>query len=330
MLRSVVPGPIVLAGLTVLVAVGSAAGTERPTRPVKIGVLTTAMAPWHTETEGFREGLRDLGYVEGGTLSFDARAAEGDPGRLPGLAAGLVAGRPALLFCVGAPSARACQQATATVPIVVVGVGDPVRAGLARTLASPGGNVTGIANLRAELAGKRLELFKALAPGLRRVLITYDARDPEEQVAVATARESARRLGVSLIEHAITAPLEIEPALAGLREGNQDGILIVQSGLNHNIPGRSLEVATTRSLPTMYPHSFWARYGALASYGADQRAQGRQAARLAHRVLTGTAPGTLPMELPDRVEFVVNLRTARRLNLELPPPVMVNVNRVIE
>ena len=122
----------------------------------------------------------------------------------------------------------------------------------------------------------------------------------------------------------------MEPGLAALKPGGADGILIVQSGLNLNIPGRSLEVATSNKIPTMYPASFWAKFGALASYGPDQYLQGRQAARLAVRILSGTPPGNLPVELPDRIELVVNLKTARALGFEIPRQLLLRVDRVIE
>ena len=198
------------------------------------------------------------------------------------------------------------------------------------SFARPGGNITGIANLRAELTAKRLELFKETVPSLRRVLVTFDPRKPEEQEAVTVARNEAKRLRLTLIERAITAPLEIEPALANLKAGGHDGILIVQSGTNLNIPGRSLEVATSNNLPTMYPASFWSQFGGLVSYGPDQYAQGRQAARLAHKILTGTPPREIPVELPDRFEFIINLKTAKRLGLEIPGSVLFRVDRVIK
>ena len=128
----------------------------------------------------------------------------------------------------------------------------------------------------------------------------------------------------------MTEPLQIEPGLAELKEGGRDGILIVQSGTNLNIPGRSLEVATSNNIPTMYPASFWSRFGALASYGSDQYAQGRQAARLGHKILTGTPPAQIPVELPDRIEFIVNLKTAKRLGLKVPQPALLRADRVIE
>jgi putative ABC transport system substrate-binding protein len=122
----------------------------------------------------------------------------------------------------------------------------------------------------------------------------------------------------------------MEPGLGELREGGRDGILIVQSGPHLNIPGRSLEVATSNNIPTMYPASFWTKVGALASYGPDQYLQGKQAARLAHKILAGTPPRDLPVELPDRIEFIVNLKTAKRFGLKVPPPALNRADRVIE
>jgi len=302
----------------------------RPAKPVKVGILTTAWSPWHSNTEGFRDALKELGYVEGQNLTFDARAAQGDPTRLSMLAAELVSQVPDLLYCVAAPGAHACQKATSTIPIVFTQADDPVRLGLVRSLARPGGNITGIGSLRAELTGKRLELFKEVVPPLRRVLVSYDTREPEERAALASARTAAERVRITLVERPMTAAADIEPGLSGLAPGGRDGILIVQSGLNLNIPGRSLEVATSNKIPTMYPASFWSNYGALASYGPDQYLQGRQAARLADRILSGVSPADLPVELPDRIEFIVNLKTAKGLGLAPPAAVLLRADRVIQ
>lgn len=318
--------PLVIA---LLLCLSPAVWAQAP-RAFKIGILTSAWSPWHSTTEGFRDGLKELGYVKGQTVAFEARAAEGDPDRLLALAVELVQQRPHLLFCTSTPDAQACQQATQTIPIVFTAVSDPVKSGLVNSLARPGGNATGIASLRADLTAKRLELFKETVPSLRRVLVTYDPRESEEQEAVTIARSAAGHLGLRLLERSITAPLDIEPGLSELREGGQDGILIVQPAVNLNIPGRSLEVATSRRIPTMYPDSFWTRFGALASYGPGQYLQGRQAARLAHKILTGTRPKEIPVELPDRIEFIINLKTAKRLGLNVPRPILLRADRVIE
>ncbi len=306
-------------------AAAPAAWAEAP-KVFKIAILTDAMVPWHSSTEGFRDGLKEFGYVEGKNVIFEARAAQGDMTRVPELVAELVQQKPDLLFCVS----DACRRATKQIPMVFVQVSDPVRLGLVESIARPGGNVTGIANLRAELTAKRLELFKEVVPSLRRVLATYDPREPDELEAVTVARSAAIRLGLTLLERPITAPPDIEPGLAALKEGGHDGILIVQAGTNLNILGRSLEVATSNKLPTMYPASFWSKFGALASYGPDQYLQGRQAARLAQKILKGTPPREIPVELPDRIEFIINLKTAKRLGLRVPRETLLRADRVIE
>jgi putative ABC transport system substrate-binding protein len=303
-----------------------AAEAQQAAKVYRIGILTDAMVPWHSSTEGFRDGLKGFGYVEGKNVIFEARAAQADMTRVPRLAAELLQQKPDLFFCVS----DACQRVTTQIPMVFTQVGDPVRLGLVESVARPGGNITGIADLRADLTAKRLELFKESVPSLRRVLVTYDPRKPEEQEAVMVARSAAKQLGLSPLERSVTSPLDIEPGLAELRKGGHDGILIVQAGTNLNIPGRSLEVATSNKLPTMYPASFWAQFGALASYGADQYAQGHQAARLAHKILTGTAPREIPVELPDRIEFILNLNTAKRLGLTVPRAMLLRADRVIE
>jgi putative tryptophan/tyrosine transport system substrate-binding protein len=306
------------------------APSARPTKPIKIGILTSAWSPWHSNTEGFRDGLKEFGFSESGGVTFDVRAAQGDPTRLHELAGELVKHSPDLLYCAAGPDALACQTATRTIPIVFTQAGDPVKLGLVRSLARPGGNITGVGSLRAELSGKRLGLFKEIVPSLRRVLVTYDSREPEERDGLASARAVAGQLGIEVLERPVTATVDIEPGLGLLKPSGADGILIVQSGLNLNIPGRSLEVATSNKIPTMYPASFWSKFGALASYGPDQYLQGRQAARLAVRIFSGTPPAELPVELPDRIEFIVNLKTARALGIDVPRPVLARVDRVIE
>ncbi len=318
---------ILVAGTTSLVffCETDTAWAQKP-KVFKIGIVTDAMVPWHDITNGFRDGLKELGYVEGKNAIFEARAAQGNLTRLPKLAAELLKQNPDLLFCVS----LACSSEIRQIPMVFTQVNDPVRLGLVESFARPGGNITGIANLRAELSAKRLELFKETVPSLSRVLLTYDPRQTEELEALKSAKNVANHLKLILIEHSITEPLEIEPALAKLTAGGQDGILIVQFGTHLNVPVRSLEVATSNKIPTMYPNSFWSRVGALASYGSNQYAEGRQAARLAHKILTGAHPRDLPVELPDRIEFVINLKTAKGLGLKVPASVLFRADSIIK
>lgn len=324
-------GVWVVALLVVVLDAGIAGGSvQAQSKVFRIGILTSAWVPWHNQTRGFRDGLKELGYVDGQNVVFDVLTAQGDSARLPGLADDLLRSRPDLLYCVATPDARACQKATRTVPIVFTQTGDPVKLGLVQSLARPGGNITGIGSLRGMLAAKRLELFKEIVPTLRRVLVTYDPREDEEAEAVRTAKDVAGPLGLTVLDRPITTSQEIEAGLEKLTGGGQDGILIVQASPNLNIPGRSLEVATSYRIPTMYTSTFWAEHGALASYGANEFQQGRQAARLAHKILTGSAPGEIPVELPTEIEFVINLKTAERIGLKVQSEVLLRADRVIQ
>jgi putative ABC transport system substrate-binding protein len=295
-------------------------------RVVKIGILTDAMVPWHDATTGFRDGLRDLGYVEGKRAIFEVRAAQGDPSRVSELYRELLSLKPDLLLCV----ADACRRENGDIPMLFVQVGDPIGHGFVRNIARPGGNITGIANLRGELTAKRLALFKEMVPTLRRVLVTYDPRDPEELASARSARNEGAQLGVTVLEQPITDRLDMEPGLAELGEGGADGILIVQAGTNLNIPGRSFEVAFANNIPTMYANSFWAEFGVLATYGPNHYAQGSQAARQAQKILTGTPPAEIPVELAERLNFTINLKAANRLGIKIPPEILVRADRIIE
>jgi putative ABC transport system substrate-binding protein len=175
-----------------------------------------------------------------------------------------------------------------------------------------------------------MEMFKMVVPGLRRVLIMFDPREPEEREAVASARAGAGHLGLTVLEQPVTDPLAVDAPMMALRPGGQDGILTVQSSNNLDVEGRSMEIAAERKLPTMYAHSSWTDWGGLASYGPNSIRQGQQAGRQAARILAGTPPAEIPVELPDRIDFVVNVKTAKKLGLRIPKSVFVLANRVIQ
>ena len=312
--------------LLMAIAIATSNAWSQGQKIVKVGILTDAMVPWHDSTTGFRDGLRDLGYVEGKSVIFEVRAAKGDPSRVSELNRELVGLKPDLLLCV----ADACRHDNGDIPMLFVQVGDPIDHGLVRSIARPGGNITGIANLRGDLTAKRLELFKEIVPALRRVLVTFDPRDPEELASAQFAKSAAARLGVTVLVQPTTDRLEMEPGLAELHEGGTDGILIVQAGTNLNIPGRSFEVALAKNIPTMYANSFWTKIGVLATYGPDHYTQGRQAARLAQKILTGIPPAEIPVELAERIDFTINLKTANRLGIKISPEILVRADRIIE
>ena len=234
-----------------------------------------------------------------------------------------------LLFVTDDDAAKAAQQATTSLPIIFAGVGgNPVEMGLTQSFAQPGGNITGVTNLALELGPKRLQVFQELLPGLKRVLFPYDATDAYSVEEARVYRDTARRLGIALVEHPVRTQEEAQAVLAPVRQGEGDGLLAPRS-LSLNIPGFILEATAQRALPTMFHNAFWVERGALASYGADLYASGRQAARLVDKILTGTKPAEIPVEGNTKIELVINLNVAKALGLTIAPAALFQADRLI-
>jgi putative ABC transport system substrate-binding protein len=234
-----------------------------------------------------------------------------------------------LLLTAGVDATRAAREATDRIPIVFVGGSDPVALGLVKGFARPGGNVTGVTDLDIELTPKRLELFKDIIPGLHKVLLPYDVSDRYTAAQLPAYRAAARRLGVVLVERPVRTQAEAQAAIGGLRTGEVDGILAPRF-LALNIPGFMLEATARQAIPTMFHDGYFVEQGGLASYSASRYQSGRQAARLADRILKGVPPADLPVERPTRLELAINLRTARALGLTIPQAVLLRADRVIE
>jgi ABC-type uncharacterized transport system substrate-binding protein len=324
--------PFGLALLAVLVGFEphdrSTEAAER-TGPVKIGALTHS---WGATPQmvGLRDGLLALGYREGEQFVIGVRFTQGDASLLPEAAQGLIRDGADILFPTDANSARAAQKATTRVPIVfAAGVGDPVELGLVRSFARPGGNVTGVTDGDLDLNPKRLEIFKDLIPGLKRVLYAYDPTDAHAAAAVRAYRDGARQLGVVLVEKPVRTEAEARATLARLRKAEVDGILTPPT-TSLNIPGVVLEATAERSLPAMFNAAFMVERGGLVSYGPDWYDTGRQAARLVDKIAKGEDPGQIPVETNPKVELAINMRTAKALKLVIPPSVLQRANRLIQ
>jgi putative ABC transport system substrate-binding protein len=225
--------------------------------------------------------------------------------------------------------ARALQLATERIPIVFVSGSDPVGAGLVQSLAHPGGNVTGVADLDVALAPKRLEIFRELVPALRRVLFVYDDSDPFASSLLERQRDAARRLGLTLVEKPVRTQDEAQAVFAGVKKGEVDGILSPRF-LSLNIPGFMIETGRQLGLPTMLHASYHVEQGGLASYAANLYQLGRQAARLVDRIVKGAKPADLPVEQTATFELVINLRTAQEIGLSVPPSVLLRADRLIQ
>jgi putative ABC transport system substrate-binding protein len=277
---------------------------------------------------GLRDGLLELGYREDEDFVLGVRFTQGDLTALPEAARQLVQYGVDLIFTSEDVPAKAAQQATSQIPIVFASVSDPVGMGLVQSFARPGGNITGVTDLSFELGPKRLEVFRNLIPDLQRVLFPYDIHDAHSAMAAQAYRDAAHRLGMVLVERPVRSAEEAQTVLGQVWKGEVDGLLPpFSAGLN--IPGFILMVTEQQGIPAIYTAAFWSEQGALASYGPDFHATGQQAARLVDKILKGAKPADLPVEVNSKIEFVINLKTAKALGLTIPPEMLFRADRLI-
>ena len=303
---------------------GAIAGSRG--RPIQIGALSASWG-WTPGFVGLRAGLRELGYKENTDFVIGVRFTRGDATELEAAARDLVAQGSDIIVVSEGESATAAGAATTKIPIVITTGGDPVAQGLAQSYARPGGNITGISDLYLELSAKRLEVFRDIVPGLRRVLFVYDLTDRGFVAEASAYRDAATRLGLTLVERPVRGRAAAEAAFSQLKRGEVDGILGSLT-VTSNIPGLALEAGSKLALPTMFS-GFFADQGGLASYGADLTASGRQAARLVDKIIKGGKPATIPIEVSSKIEFVINLKTAQTLGLAIPREVLYQADRII-
>jgi putative ABC transport system substrate-binding protein len=315
--------------LAAVLSVASGPDAQQPPRLAKIGALTESWGPT-PGIVGLRDGLQELGYRENEHFVIGVRFTQGDAGELPAAARELVRHQVDVIVASEASNAAlAAKAATTQIPIVFLGGSDPIALGLVKSLARPGGNVTGIAGLDDELASKRLEIFHQVVPTLRRVALPYDATNEHSLAELTAYRETARRLGLTLVERPLRSQEEARAVITGLRKQDADGI-IAPRFVSLNIPGLVLEPGPRQAMPTMFHPGFFVERGGLASYSPSSYGMGRQAARLVDRILRGTKPADLPVEQPTKFELVVNLKTAAALGLTIPQTVLLRADRVIQ
>ena len=314
-----------LAALKPLVIVD--VGAAERTKPILIGALTDSWGPT-PGTVGLRDALVELGYRENQDFVIGVRFTQGDIAALPQAARELVEQGVDILFTINPAPAKAAQMATSRIPIVFYGTGDPIGLGLIKSFARPGGNITGVTDLDLELDSKRLEIFKEMIPGITRVLFPYD---PSEAFAVAQAkiyRESARRLKITLIEKTVVTQKEAQATFDGIKRNEVHGIVVPRS-LSFNIPGLAVEAMAQKRVPTMFFGPWYVDQGGLASYGPDFYKSGRQAARLVDKIIKGTNPREIPVEVNNNIDFVVNLKVATAFGIKIVPEVLYRATRVI-
>jgi putative ABC transport system substrate-binding protein len=277
----------------------------------------------------FREGLRELGYVEGKNIVIEHRTTAGKDELAHRLAAELVALKVDVLVVSITQNAVAAKRATSVIPIVMVNVGDPVESGLVSSLARPGGNITGLSRLTAETIGKNLEVLAEAVPQAERVAVLWNRSNPLHPAMMVRAKEAATALGLALAEVQAGAPAELEEAFAVMVNERVNSVLVLADGMYFLNRRDIAELALRRRLPTMFQNSEHVQAGGLLSYSADSVDNYRRAATYVDKILKGAKPGDLPIQQPERFELVVNLKTADKLGLRLPAALLLRADVLI-
>jgi putative ABC transport system substrate-binding protein len=297
-------------------------------RTYRVGILLYSSPTAEPNMPVLREALRAAGYAEGRNLTIDFRYAEGKPERLKALAEELAQLRPDLIYALGGDVVPFAKSATQTIPIVGIVSLDPVRAGIVPSLAHPGGNLTGFTFLVSELAGKRLEFLREVMPRLSRVAVVWNPDHPDPDFK--DTQEAASRLGIRLQSIEVRKPDDFEGALAMATRDRAEAMIVVSSRLMNLRQAQLLDFAAKSRIPLATGWGAWAQRGALFSYGPNIDDIVRQSVSHVDKILRGTKPADLPFEQPTRFELVLNLRTARTLNLTVPPSLLARADRVIE
>ncbi|MDH3598823.1 MAG: ABC transporter substrate-binding protein [Candidatus Tectomicrobia bacterium] len=297
-----------------------------PARLFRIGVLTAAWGkPPHVQ--GLLDGLGELGYREDHDFVLGIRFTRGKRQDLERAAFDLVEAQSDLIVTTSIVTTQAVQRATTQIPIVFTGVEDPVGSGLIHSYAQPGGNITGISTLDIILAPKRLEVFQDLIPTLKRVLYVYDPTDVYPTMAEGLLKQAAHRLGIELVVRTVETEADVHTLFSQVDQLEVDGILSATCCVL-NIAGSILELH--QKIPTMFHTAeFWIEHGALASYGPNTYISGRQSAHIVEKIMKGANPATIPVEANSNIQFIINLKTAQILGIDIPPKVLVRANHVV-
>jgi putative tryptophan/tyrosine transport system substrate-binding protein len=325
---------IILIGVVaiLLVAAPLATTAQLATTVHRIGFLSP-LSPSDLQSVlllgGLRQGLRDLGYLEGQNLSIEFRWAEGMYDRLPGLAADLVRLKVDLIVTYTAPAIHAAKQATTTIPIVMGGVIDPVTPGFVASLARPGGNITGLSIMAPELVGKQLEILREVVPKLTRVAVLGNPVNPGHAPQVRYALEAARALKVDLDFLEARGPNEIDSAFTAMTNKGTAAIIVLADAMLEAHRTRVTELAARYRLPAVYGLKDFVEVGGLMFYGASSGGW-RRVALYVDKILKGAKPADLPVEQPTKFELVINLKTAKALGLRISPSLLLRADQVIE
>jgi putative tryptophan/tyrosine transport system substrate-binding protein len=313
-----------------LFALCFSAEAQQPKKVPLIGYLTAgSLSAISTRIEAFRQGLRELEYVEGKNVIIERRSVEGKADRLPGLAAELVRLKVDVIVTAGPQATHAAKQATVTIPIVMTFDSDPVGSGSVASLARPGGNITGLSTLAPEISGKQLELLKEIVPKLSRVAVLGSSTTPGNAQSLKETELAAGTLAVQLQYLDVRDPKDIETAFQAASKGRADAVLVLAGSVINSHRTQIAELAVKRRLPAIYFRSEFVEDGGLMSYATDITDLDRRAATYVDKILKGTKPADLPVEQPKKFEFTINLKAAKQIGLTIPPNVLARADRVI-
>ncbi len=313
---------------TILLAAVPLAEAQQP-KAYRVGVVT-AGGQWYETIDGLRVGLRKLGLEEGKQFVLAIRDTKGDAKAAEEAARNLEQEKVALIYTTQTSVTIAARRATAGIPIVFCAGTDPVVLGLVESFAKPGGRLTGVYNPVTDLTAKRLEILKEIVPKLRRVVTFYVPRNPVAIESSKLARETAQRLGVEFIERHVVSVEELQAGVRALRAGEVDAYFAVSDALVGNQAQLIIDTARVKRLPTMFDQTSWVIKGGLVSYSVSLHEVGRLSAKYVQRILTGVKPMDLPVEGVDKIELVINLKTAKQIGLTIPPNVLAKTDKVIK
>jgi len=317
--------------LTVVLLTACLVEAQQPGKAPRIGFLSpfspSATAIW---LQAFRQGLQDLGWVEGKTISIEYRYAEGRNDRLPDLAADLVRLKVDILVTSVTPDALAAKSATKTIPIVMAAAGDPVASGLVDSLARPGGNITGLSQMNPDLAGKRLELLKEIVPKISRVAVFWNPQDQMSTISWNELQPPARSLGVQLYSIEIRSSSDFDKAFEDATMARVGALAIMPAPVFVTNLNRIADLAAKSRLPSIFHVKEFVDSGGLVAYGTDRSELFRRAAIYVDKILKGTKPADLPIEQPTKFELMINLKTAKQIGVTIPPSVLYRADKVIK
>ncbi len=324
-----------LIGLAVVLAVSLvlaplAAHAQQASKGYRIGFLGDSPAAFSEPTEAFRQGLRDLGYVEGRNITIEYRWAEGKPERMRELAEELVRLKVDVIIVPSSIYTEAAKRATSTIPIVFMGHADPVSTGHVTSLSRPGGNITGLSVMMTETSVKGLELFKQAVPRLARVAVIFDPATPSHGPALKAVDAAGPALGLQVQPVAVRSATEFDSAFSAIVQGRADAVLVLTTPLFIAGAQRLAKLALTHKLPSVFGPKYHVEAGGLMSYWPNRADYWRRGAIYVDKILKGAKPADLPIEQPTKFELVINLKTAKTLGLTIPQSVLLRADEVIQ